>query len=248
MNRLLGKVVLVTEAQSSIGAATARLASNNGAIVVCTGKSLDKLATIVSEITQKGGTAVSFEHDISSFKSWQKVIARTIKKYAKIDVLVNNAGISSPKILLELSAEDWYKIQTIDLNSFTYVLKEVLPIMKKNGGGSIVTVSSLQGLVGLPESSPYVAAKDVLRSQTLDAAFEYAKDNIRINSICPGVIHTPLIETSFPNIKPLYKKFVQFPYLGKPEDIANGIIYLACDEASFVTGAEIVIHGDRITK
>lgn len=120
--------------------------------------------------------------------------------------------------------------------------------MKKNGGGSIVTVSSLQGLVGLPESSPYVAAKDVLRSQTLDAAFEYAKDNIRINSICPGVIHTPLIETSFPNIKPLYKKFVQFPYLGKPEDIANGIIYLACDEASFVTGAEIVIHGDRITK
>lgn len=248
MNRLLGKVMLVTEAQSSIGAATARFASKNGAIVVCTGKRLDKLAAIVSEITQSGGVAVSFAHDISSLPSWQKVITETVKKYSKIDVLVNNAGISSPKMLLELLAEDWGKIQMTDLNSFTYGLKEILPIMKKNGGGSIINVSSLQGLVGFPENSPYVAAKDVLRSQTLDAAFEYAKDNIRINSICPGVIHTPIIETTFPNIRPSYKKFVQFPYLGKPEDIANGIIYLACDEASFVTGAEIVINGDRITR
>lgn len=246
MNRLSGKVMLITDGQSSLGAATAKLAAKEGAIVVCTGKHVEKMATIISTIIETGGIATAFKHDVRSILSWRKVIAETIKKYGKIDILVNNAGISSPKIILDLSVKDWEKIQEIDLNSLTYGLKEVIPLMIKNNGGSIINVSSLQGLVGIPDSNPYVAAKDVIRSLSLDATFEYAKHNIRINSICPGTIETPLIETTFPTISPYYEKSVQFPYLGKSEDIANGIIYLACDEASFVTGAELVINGDRV--
>ncbi|MBO0473729.1 SDR family oxidoreductase [Enterococcus ureasiticus] len=246
MNRLLGKVMLITEGQSSIGIATAKSAAKEGAIVVCTGKRLDKLSAVVSEITQIGGTATAFQHDVSSSDSWQKMLSATISKYGKIDILVNNAGISSPKILLDLSVEDWKKIQSIDINSFAYGLNKVIPLMMKNGGGSIINISSLEGLVNLPDNNPYVAAKDVIRSLSLDAAFTYAKHNIRVNSICPGIIDTPMIETTFPTIRPAYKKSVQFPYLGKPDDIANSVIYLACDEASFVTGAELVIDGDSI--
>lgn len=246
MNRLLGKVMLITECDSSIGVATAKLAANEGAIVVCTAKNMDKLSTVISAISQLNGVATAFQHDVSSIESWQKVISDTIKSYGKIDVLVNNAGISAPKMMLNLLAEDWQKIQSIDVNSLVFSIKEVIPFMIKNGGGSIVNVSSLEGLVGLSDNSPYTAAKDVIRSVSLEAAFEYAKHNIRVNSICPGTIDTPMIETTFPTIKATYKKSVHFPYLGKPDDIANGIIYLACDEASFVTGAELVIDGDRI--
>ncbi|WP_139844030.1 SDR family NAD(P)-dependent oxidoreductase [Candidatus Enterococcus palustris] len=246
MNRLLGKIILITECDSSIGKTTAKLAAKEGAIVVCTGKRLDKLSAVISDISQAGGTSVAFQHDVSSADSWQTVISDIILHYGTIDVLVNNAGIASPKIILDLSTEDWSKIQGIDINSLVYGLNEVIPLMIQNGGGSIINVSSLEGLVGLPDSNPYVAAKDVIRSISLEAAFEYAKHNIRINSICPGIIETPIIETTFPDIRPNYKKSVQFPYLGKAADIANGIIYLACDEASFVTGAELVIDGERV--
>ncbi|EOH99919.1 hypothetical protein UAW_00414 [Enterococcus haemoperoxidus ATCC BAA-382] len=248
MNRLLDKVMLITEADSSIGTVTAKLAAKEGAIIVCTGKHLDKLTPVVSAIRQVGGLAFALQHDISSVSSWQKVVFDTINNYGKIDVLVNNAGISSPKMILDLSTEDWKKIQGVDVNSLVYSLNEVIPFMIKNGGGSIINISSMEGLVGLPDSNPYVAAKDVIRSISLDAAFEYAKDNIRVNSICPGIIETPMIETTFPNTRPAYKKSIHFPYLGKPEDIANSVIYLACDEASFVTGAKMVINGDRIAK
>ncbi|PZL70463.1 SDR family oxidoreductase [Enterococcus plantarum] len=247
MNRLLGKVMLLTDAQSSIGIATAKSAAKEGAIVVCTARRLDKISTVISEITQSGGIATAFKHDVSSSGSWQKVISNTINNYGKIDILVNNAGVSSPKMLLDLTKEDWEKIQAVDINSLVFGLQEVIPPMIKNGGGSIITISSLEGLVNLSDNNPYAAAKDVIRSLSLDAAFTYAKDNIRVNSICPGVIYTPMIETTFPAISPNYKKSVPFPYIGKPEDFANGVIYLACDEASFVTGAELVIDGDRIT-
>lgn len=246
MNRLLGKVMLIIDGQSSIGIATAKSAAKEGAIVVCTAKCVDKITDVISEIIQIGGIATAFQHDVSSNKSWKKVITDTINKYGKIDILVNNAGISVPKMLLDLSVEDWKKIQAIDINSLVYSLHEVIPLMIKNGGGSIITISSLEGLVNLSDNNPYTAAKDVIRSLSLDAAFTYAKHNIRVNSICPGIVDTPMIETTFPTIKPAYKKSVQFPYLGKPEDIVNGIIYLACDEASFVTGAELVIDGDSI--
>lgn len=246
MNRLLGKVMLITESDSSIGMAVAKLAVKEGAIVVCTGKKLNRLS-FVSALAQLDGIAVAFQHDVSSVESWRRVISDTIKSYGKIDVLVNIAGISAPKMILDLSTEDWQKIQSIDVNSLVFSIKEAIPFMLKNGGGSIVNVSSLEGLVALPDNSPYAAAKDVIRSVSLEAAFEYAKHNIRINSICPVCIDTPMIETTFPAIRPAYKKSVRFPYLGKPEDIANGIIYLACDEASFITGAELVIDGDSIT-
>lgn len=247
MNRLLGKVMLITEAHSRIGSTTAKSAAEEGAIIVCTGKQLDKLSPLISAVTQTVGIISAYQHDVSSRVSWKNVISDVIASYGKIDILVNTAGISSPKMSLELSLDDCKKIQGIDINSFVYGLNEVIPSMIKNGGGSIINVSTVEGLVDLPTSSPYAAVQDVIRSLSLDVAFEYANHNIRVNSICPGIIDTPIIETTFPKIRPDYKKSIQFPYLGKPEDIVNGIIYLSCDESSFVTGAKLVIDGDRIT-
>lgn len=246
MNRLLNKVILITESNSSIGKKTARLAAKEGAIIVCTGNNLKKIHPIVSEIQENGGYAAALHHEITSLKSWQTVVTQTVEKFGKIDILVNNAGISAPKIILDLSADDCKKVQTVDINSIIYGLKETIPNMIKNKSGAIINVSSIEGLVGLDNDHPCQAAKDVIHSLSLEAAYEYAEQNIRVNSICPGTIETPLIEVTFPTKDFQFKQSTHFPYLGKAEDIANSIIFLASDEASFVTGAKLVITGDRI--
>ncbi|MEI5993129.1 SDR family NAD(P)-dependent oxidoreductase [Candidatus Enterococcus mansonii] len=246
MLKLSGKVMLITECDSSIGTTTAQLAAKEGAIVVCTGKNLKKIETILSDIKKAGGIGAAFAHDVSALWSWQQIVTETIKKFGKIDVLVNNAGISTPKLLSELTFSDWKKIQGIDVNSLTYGLKEVVPHMINNKGGSIINVSSIEGLTGLLDNNPYTAAKDVLRSITTNCAIDVAEHAIRVNAVCPGSIETPIIETTFPNNELHFNQSVKFPYLGKPEDIATSIIYLACDESSFVTGAELVIQGGRI--
>lgn len=247
MNKLLNKVLVITESDNNISKTTATIAAKEGAIVVFTGKNINKLIPVVSEIKKNGGCCSAFQHDIDSLKSWQQVTKKITEKYGKIDVLVNTAGISSPKMLLDLSLEDRAKIQAVEINSFVYGLESTLPIMKQNGGGSIINLSSIEGLITLESNSPYEIAKETLHSLLSEAALKYGEDHIRINSICPGTIDTPIIETSFPKINLQYKQHVYFPYLGKPEDIANGIIYLASDESSFVTGAKLVINGDRIT-
>lgn len=247
MDRLLDKVFLIADSNNNISKTTAKLAAKEGAIIVFTGKNINKLVPVISQIKKNGGRCSAFQHEIDSLKSWQQVTKKITEKYGKIDVLVNAAGISSPKMLLDLSLEDRAKIQAVEINSFIYGLETTLPIMKQNGGGSIINISSLEGLINLGSNTPYEIAKETLHSILSEATLKYSEDHIRINSICPGTIDTPIIETSFPKINLQYKQNVYFPYLGKPEDIANGIIYLASDESSFVTGAKLVINGDRIT-
>lgn len=247
MDRLLNKVFVIADSNNNISKTTASIAAKEGAIIVFTGKHLNNILPVVSEIKKNGGRCSAFQHEIDSLTSWQQVIAKITKKYGKIDVLVNAAGISSPKMLLELSLADRTKIQAVEINSFLYGLEAILPVMKQNGGGSIINISSIEGLINIGSNTSYETAKETLHSILTEASVNNSEDHIRINSICPGTVETALTETNFPKINLQYKQNVHFPYLGKPEDIANGIIYLACDEASFVTGAKLVINADRIT-
>jgi NAD(P)-dependent dehydrogenase (short-subunit alcohol dehydrogenase family) len=246
MNKLSGKILLITEASCTIGKTTALLAAKEGAVVICTANHTQKIDPLISEIKEKGGVAVAFHHDSRSRESWKEILSKIVSTYGKIDSVVNCTSITSPKMLSDLTSEDLNTIQDTTINSFVYGLKETLPVMMTNHSGSIINISTLEGLVGLKEHNPYTAFKDVLRSYTLDAAYEYAPYNIRVNSICPIMITTPLLETTFPMNRSNYKKYTQYPDFGQTENVAKWIIYLASDEASFITGAEIVIDSDQI--
>ncbi|MBO0470523.1 SDR family oxidoreductase [Enterococcus sp. DIV0242_7C1] len=246
MNKLVGKTILITEAAGTIGNAIALSTAKEGACVICTSANLEKLTPIISKIKENGGTAIALEHTSNSQQSWENSLSFIIKTYGKIDCFVNCASIISPKMLLSLTNDDFNTLQNTVINPFIYGSKQILPLMVPNNCGSIINISTIEGLVGLDEHHPYTAIKEVLRSYTLDVAYEYAPYNIRVNSICPSVVNTPLLETTFPIARPYYKKYVQFPDFGSPENVAKWVIYLASDEASFITGAEIVIDSDQI--
>jgi NAD(P)-dependent dehydrogenase (short-subunit alcohol dehydrogenase family) len=243
MKKLSNKVVLIIESNSSIGHKTALFAAQEGATVICTARQQFKAEVILAEILKNGGTGLAITHNPSSLSSWKKLITTITRTYGTIDVMVNNAGISSPKLILDTTAADWFSIQANEINSIVYGLEAVLPIMLKNGGGSIVHVASILGYQG-ENVSPYNAAQERIRSLIQRTSIDFAVNNIRINSICPNTIETPLIEFAFPEKITHYRKSVPFASFGKPENIANSIIYLACDESSFITGAELVIDID----
>ncbi|MFK4565984.1 SDR family NAD(P)-dependent oxidoreductase [Enterococcus sp. UD-01] len=243
MKKLSNKVVLIIESNSSIGHKTALFAAQEGATVICTARQQFKAEVILAEILKNGGTGLAITHNPSSLSSWKKLITTITRTYGTIDVMVNNAGISSPKLILDTTAADWFSIQANEINSIVYGLEAVLPIMLKNGGGSIVHVASILGYQG-ENVSPYNAAQERIRSLIQRTSIDFAVNNVRINSICPNTIETPLIEFAFPEKSTHYRKSVPFASFGKPENIANSIIYLACDESSFITGAELVIDID----
>ncbi|MTD41505.1 SDR family oxidoreductase [Erwinia sp. CPCC 100877] len=243
MKKLSNKVVLIIESNGSIGKKTALFAAQEGATIICTARQVSKAENILAEILENGGTGLAIAHNPSSLSSWKKLIATITQAYGTIDVMVNNAGISSPKMILNSTSSDWHSIQTNEVDSFVFGLEEILPIMLKNGGGSIVHVTSILSYQGSADS-PYSAAKKRIRSLISRTSLDFALSNIRINSIRPNTNETPLIEYAFPEKITHYRKSVPFASFGNPENIANSIIYLACDESSFVTGAELVIDID----
>jgi len=158
-------------------------------------------------------------------------------------VLVNNAGVATDKTIANMEMDEWNKISDVLLNGCVIGMKYVIPEMKNSGGGSIINISSIGGIVGMAGTSPYTAAKGALRALTKSAAVEYAKDLIRVNSVHPGIIETPMTAPSMEAAKQYFSTFTQLPYFGKPEDVAYGILFLASDESRFMTGAELVIDG-----
>lgn len=156
---------------------------------------------------------------------------------------MNNAGIATDKTMANMEMDEWNKISDVLLNGCVIGMKYVIPKMQEAGGGSVINISSIGGIVGMAGTSPYTAAKGALRALTKSAAVEYAKDYIRVNSIHPGIIETPMTAPSMEGAKQYFSTFTQLPYFGKPEDIAYGILFLASDESRFMTGAELVIDG-----
>jgi NAD(P)-dependent dehydrogenase (short-subunit alcohol dehydrogenase family) len=250
MGRIEGKVAIVTGGALGIGEATCLLLAEEGAKVAVTDVLHKEGQGLAKQIQSKGGLAEFWHLDVSDEKEVEKVFAEISKKFRKIDVLVNNAGIAGvSKPTNEISEEEWDNVMAVNVKGVFFCTKHVIPYMRKAGGGSIINLSSIYGIVSAPDVPPYHASKGAVRIMTKTDAFLYAKDKIRVNSVHPGFIWTPMVEgylKSQGDVEQGRKHLDTLHpigHVGEPDDVAYGIVYLASDESKFVTGSELVIDG-----
>lgn len=244
MGRLNGKVAIITGAGNGIGACESKLFAKEGAKVVVTDIDFAAAQAVVKQIVADGGQAIAIKHDVSSESDWKNVIAGTVEAFKKIDILVNNAAILIEQKMADITLETWNKTMQVNLNGVFLGTQGVVPEMKKNGGGSIVNTSSIASMIG-SSVAHYSASKGGIRSFTKTTAIEYAKDKIRANSVYPGLIVTNLTKNVLADeaMRNFLTALTPLPRFGEVEDVAYGVLYLASDEASFVTGSELVIDG-----
>ena len=249
MNRLKGKTAIVTGAAGGMGKAKALLFAREGATVMATDNQFEKLETWVKEAKVSGLHIECLKHDVTSESDWEKVVNATVQVFGKIDILVNNAGVFPAGSTTEnTDAAAWEKIIAINLTGPFLGTRAVLPHIKKQGG-SIVNVASIAGNVG-GNGPAYTASKGGLRLLTKDMAVEFAKYGIRVNSLHPGGVKTPMTEffEKMPGHEELIKNLCPQGRMAEPEELANGALFLASDESSFMTGAELVIDGGLIAR
>jgi NAD(P)-dependent dehydrogenase (short-subunit alcohol dehydrogenase family) len=251
MNRVEGKTIIVTGAALGIGRAASCLLAREGASVAVTDLKDEEGRKLVEQITNDGGIAEYWHLDISRADEVINVFTAIKKKFGRIDVLVNNAGIAgADKPTDEVTEEEWDKVFAVNVKGVFLCTKHVIPALREAGGGSIINLSSIYGLVSAPDLPAYHASKGAVRMMTKTDALFYAKENIRVNSVHPGFIWTPLVEKLAENSPGGLEKFRQhldslhpIGHVGEPDDVAYGILYLASDESKFSTGSELVIDG-----
>ncbi|MGN7477322.1 glucose 1-dehydrogenase [Solibacillus silvestris] len=239
MSRLEGKVAIITGAAQGMGAAHAKAFVEQGAKVVLTDLNEEKGQAFAAEL---GENAIFVKQDVTSEQGWTDVIAKAEETFGPINVLVNNAGISMAKNMLEMSLDEYMKIVNINQVSVFLGMKTVAGSMMKAGGGSIVNISSINGLVG--GAVGYTDTKFAVRGMTKAAALNLAPMGIRVNSVHPGVIATPMImqEDAKAQIEE-FSKFIPLKRVSQPEEVSQLVVYLASDESSYSTGAEFVVDG-----
>jgi NAD(P)-dependent dehydrogenase (short-subunit alcohol dehydrogenase family) len=250
MNRLKARVAVITGGAVGIGRATAvRMAEEGAAVAVLDLRDEDGLE-LVAELTGRGLTAAWWRCDVASEVDVRKTLDAVVERFGKLDILVNNAGIAGvSKPTHEISEAEWDQVQAINVKGVFFCTKHAIPHLKAAGGGSIINLSSIYGLVGAPDAPPYHASKGAVRLMTKTDALLYAPDRIRVNSIHPGFIWTPMVEAhlaSQGDVEVALKAvgaLHPLGHVGVPDDIAWGAVYLASDEAGFITGAELVIDG-----
>jgi len=247
MRRLDGKVAFVTGAGGAIGSAISRRFAEEGASVVCTDIANDSAARTVKDIIAAGGQAVSTYCDSSNAGDVKYAIDYGFKAFGRLDVLVTTAASNDPSAsVVELDESDWSKAIAVNLTSVFLIAKYGIPKLVEAGGGSIVILASQLGRVVVPRRPAYVTTKAALIQLARALALDHAKEGIRVNSLSPGAIETVRVETRFADMEAARKALVPLHpigRLGRPEDIANGALYLASDESSFMTGADLVIDG-----
>lgn len=239
MERLEGKVAIVTGAAQGMGAAHARRFVAEGAKVVLTDLNEEKGAALVNEL---GANALFVKQDVTSEEDWAAVIAKAEEKFGPVNVLVNNAGITMAKSILQTSLGEYRRIVDINQVSVFLGMKSVIPSMQKAGGGSIVNISSINGIVG--GAVGYTDTKFAVRGMTKAAAVECAHYGIRVNSVHPGVIATPMVvQADTKAAVEEFAKHIPIKRVAEPEEVTNLVLYLASDESSYSTGAEFVVDG-----
>ena len=244
--RLKGKVALISGGAKGQGKVEAQLFSKEGAKVIL-GDILDDLGQeVAKDIQDTGGEATYVHLDVTNETDWKSSIEIVLKKYGRLDILVNNAGILIRKGIEDTTSEDWSRIMAINAKGAFLGIKSAIPVMRQSGGGSIINISSTAGLVASPSgSASYTATKGAVRLLTKSTAIQYAHENIRCNSVHPGPIDTDMIQDSITDPTKLTERMDRLPMgrFGTAEEVAFGVLYLASDESSFVTGSELVIDG-----
>jgi 3alpha(or 20beta)-hydroxysteroid dehydrogenase len=243
MQRLDGKVAIITGAAGGIGAAAARLFAAEGAKLLLTDTDADRAGSLAGELGDGVGAQA---HDVTSEDDWQEVVRLALDTHGRIDVLVNNAGVFLAAPLAETSLDDFRRV--IDVNTVGVFLgmRAVATVMSKSGAGSIVNVSSVAGLIGSPYLTAYAASKWAVRGMTKVAAKELARAGIRVTSVHPGQIDTDMNARQRDATPELIDKLISgipMRRIGTPEEVAAGILYLASDESTYMTGAELVLDG-----
>ncbi len=241
--RMEGKVALISGGASGLGAAQARLFAREGAQVMI-GDVQDELgAQTVAEIAGEGGTARFVRLDVTSMESWQAAVAATVAAFGKLTTLVNNAGIFHPGGVEAETEDGWARMIAVNQTGPFLGMKAAAPELLKTGNAAIVNISSLYGLIGSPDAISYHASKAAVRVMSKGAALEFAKRGIRVNTIFPGQIRTPILGDITPEQDEAIKAAIPMGEVGDPMDIAHGSLYLASDEARYVSGAELWIDG-----
>ena len=242
--RLTGKVALISGGARGQGETEARMFVKEGAKVVLGDILIEQGQKVAADIVKHGGQALFVKLDVTKEADWQAVVDATVRTYGKLNILVNNAGIFHTEGVEATSLELWNRVIAVNQTGTWLGMKYAVPAMRTAGGGSIVNISSGAGIVGTGMAAAYHGTKGAVRILSKTAAIEYAKDNIRINSVHPGVVNTEMVKNlltqeggqAIVHAHPLGR-------VGTSEDIAYGVLYLASDESSFVTGSELVIDG-----
>jgi 3-oxoacyl-[acyl-carrier protein] reductase len=243
-NKLKDKVAIVTGSTSGIGESIATLFAAEGAKVVVSGRNLERGSQVTQQILDSGGTATFIPMEARKTETIKGLIDNTISEYGKVDILVNNAGTILIKPFLDITLDDWDFLVETDARSYLYAMQQVIPHMIKSGGGVILNVASLASIKPSINYSLYNFVKAGLNLMTKSVALEFAKNNIRLNVLCPGTIMTPMIEGSPLNETRL--KNIPLGRFGTSQDVAYAALYLCCDESSFVTGSSLVVDGGVI--
>jgi len=256
--RLVDKVALVTGGASGIGAETARLFAMHGARVLLTDTNTALGKNVAQEITASGGAATFAAHDVCDEAMWAAIVTQAERTHGRLDILCNIAGISGrdPKMniqtsltagprLAEQTLEQWNWVMQVNATGVFLGAKAAIPAMQRAGGGSIINISSICGIIGSHANAAYHASKGAVRIFSKAAAIQYAPDKIRVNSVHPGFVDTPMTKPGHANPDVARNRLAATPLgrFGTPGDIAAGCLYLASDEASWVTGSELVIDG-----
>jgi len=256
MGRVDDKVALVTGGAHGLGRAMCVRLAQEGAQVAVTDVLDDEGTQLVEEITGDGGSAKYWHMDVTVRQEVEQVLAQVVLNWGKLNVLVNNAGIAgADKPTHQITEEEWDRVQAVNVKGVFLCTKYAIPHLREAGGGSIINLSSIYGIIGAPDVPPYHASKGAVREMTKTDALLYAGDHIRVNSVHPGFIWTPMVE-GFAKSKDMpVEEFVKqvaslhpLGRMGEPDEVAWGVVFLAADESSFVTGAELVIDGGYIAQ
>jgi cyclopentanol dehydrogenase len=246
MGRLAGKVALISGAARGQGEAEARLFAQEGASVVLGDVRAELGEQVAREINASGGKALFTELDVSSESDWARAVERAESTYGKLDILVNNAAIIGLEGIMDTSIEQWNRVLAVNQTGTFLGMRAAIPAMRRAGGGSIVNISSVLATMGSGNSASYTATKGAVSALTRTVSVELATEGIRVNAVHPGGVETPMAVECLGDDVELRRALVAthpMGRIGEPGEIAMGVLFLASDEASFVTGTSLVIDG-----